>query len=127
MVDLDYFKRFNDTHGHDGDDALLTHAGRVLQEHCRVEDIACRYGGEEFTVILPEVDAQRAAERADAIRVAIERLEVQHRRERLTPVTASIGIATFPASAQQADELLRVADAALYRAKQEGRNRLIAA
>jgi diguanylate cyclase (GGDEF)-like protein len=127
MIDLDHFKRFNDTHGHDGGDALLTHAGRVLQAHCRAEDIACRYGGEEFTLILPEVDAELARQRAEKIRAAIETLEVHHLRERLGPVTSSIGIATFPDSSRQADDLLRRADAALYSAKQQGRNRVIAA
>lgn len=125
MVDLDHFKRFNDTHGHDGGDALLTHAGRVLQAHCRAEDIACRYGGEEFTVILPEVDAERARLRAEEIRVAIEKLAVQHRRERLSSVTASIGVGTFPDSAREMDDLVRRADAALYKAKQQGRNRVV--
>jgi len=125
MIDLDHFKRFNDTHGHDGGDALLTHAGREMQAYCRAEDIACRYGGEEFTLILPEVDAQRAGERAERIRAAIEKLGVQHRRERLGSVTASIGIATFPDSSRDTGELLRRADAALYTAKQQGRNRVV--
>lgn len=125
MVDLDHFKRFNDTHGHDGGDALLTQAGRLLQAHCRAEDIACRYGGEEFTVILPEVDAERARQRAEQIRQAIETLDVQHLRERLGPVTASIGVATFPDDSREAGELLRRADAALYSAKQQGRNRVV--
>lgn len=125
MVDLDHFKRFNDTHGHDGGDALLTHAGRELQAQCRAEDIACRYGGEEFTLILPEVDAARAALRAEQIRAAMERLVVQHRREQLGSVTASIGVATFPHSSRDAGELLRRADAALYKAKQQGRNRVV--
>jgi diguanylate cyclase (GGDEF)-like protein len=125
MIDLDHFKRFNDTHGHDGGDALLTQAGRVLQAHCRAEDIACRYGGEEFTVILPEVDAERARLRAEQIRSAIEKLDVQHLRERLGPVTASIGVATFPDGSREAGELLRRADAALYSAKQQGRNRVV--
>ncbi len=125
MVDLDHFKRFNDTHGHDGGDALLTHAGRVLQAHCRAEDIACRYGGEEFTVILPEVNLELARVRAEQIRSAIETLGVHHRRERLGAVTASIGVATFPDSSRDASELLRRADAALYAAKQQGRNRVV--
>lgn len=125
MVDLDHFKRFNDTHGHDGGDALLTHAGRVLQAHCRAEDIACRYGGEEFTVILPEVDAELARDRAEQIRSSVETLGVRHRRERLGSVTASIGVATFPESSRDAGELLRRADAALYKAKQQGRNRVV--
>lgn len=125
MVDLDHFKRFNDTHGHDGGDALLTHAGRLLQAHCRAEDIACRFGGEEFTVILPEVDAERAGQRAEQIRSAIEALTVHHLRERLSSVTASIGVATFPDSSREAGELLRRADAALYDAKKQGRNRVV--
>jgi len=125
MVDLDHFKRFNDTHGHDGGDALLTHAGRLLQAHCRAEDIACRFGGEEFTVILPEVDAERAGQRAEQIRSAIEALAVHHLRERLSSVTASIGVATFPDSSREAGELLRRADAALYDAKKRGRNRVV--
>jgi diguanylate cyclase (GGDEF)-like protein len=125
MIDLDHFKRFNDTHGHDGGDALLTHAGRVFQAHCRAEDIACRYGGEEFTLILPEVDAERARQRAEEIRLAVEKLDVQHRRERLSSVTTSIGVGTFPDNARAMDELLRRADAALYKAKQQGRNRVV--
>lgn len=125
MIDLDHFKRFNDTHGHDGGDALLTHAGRLLQAHCRAEDIACRYGGEEFTMILPEVDAERARARAEQIRGAVETLDVYHRREKLGAVTASIGVATFPESSREAAELLRRADAALYNAKQQGRNRIV--
>ena len=125
MIDLDHFKRSNDTHGHDGGDALLTHAGRLLQAHCRAEDIACRYGGEEFTMILPEVDAERARARAEQIRGAVETLDVYHRREKLGAVTASIGVATFPESSREAAELLRRADAALYNAKQQGRNRIV--
>lgn len=117
--------REDHTHGHGGGDALLTQAGRILRAHCRAEDIACRYGGEEFTVILPETDTERARLRAEEIRLAVERLRVQHRREPLGSVTASIGIATFPDSSRDVGDLLRRADAALYKAKQQGRNRVV--
>jgi diguanylate cyclase (GGDEF)-like protein len=127
MLDVDHFKRFNDAHGHDGGDALLTHFARLLQAHCRGDDIACRFGGEEFTLIFPELGAAAAAEKAEAIRAATEALRVQHLREPLTPVTVSIGLACFPGDGVQADELIRSADAALYRAKHEGRNRAVPA
>ena len=126
MLDLDHFKRFNDSHGHDGGDALLSQAGRVLQALCRNEDIACRYGGEEFTLILPEMNAEAARQRAENVREAIERLQVQHLRQPLSPVTASIGVACFPVDGASGSDLLRKADAALYRAKHEGRNRVVA-
>ena len=127
MIDLDHFKRYNDTHGHDGGDALLTHAGRLLRAQCRVDDIACRYGGEEFVLILPEMDADGARQRAEHVCRAIEGLQVKHLLQALSPVTASIGVATFPLNATNAEELLRIADAALYRAKNEGRNRVVVA
>ena len=124
MIDLDHFKRFNDAHGHDGGDALLQHAARALQAQCRAEDIACRYGGEELTLILPEAPAEVAFERAESVRRAIESLQVRVGQRTLGEVTASIGVATFPASAPDTAGLLRAADAALYRAKREGRNRV---
>ena len=127
MIDLDHFKRFNDTHGHDGGDALLSQVGRLLQGQSRGEDIACRFGGEEFTLILPEMDAASARERAEHVRRLIEGLQVWHLRETLTPVTASIGFACCPDDAREAADLLRLADMALYRAKHSGRNRVVAA
>ena len=127
MIDLDHFKRFNDTHGHDGGDALLSQVGRLLQSQSRAEDIACRFGGEEFTLILPEMDADGAYERAQRVRELVEGLQVWHLRETLTPVTASIGLAWCPGDARASADLLRVADMALYRAKREGRNRVVRA
>lgn len=127
MIDLDHFKRFNDTHGHDGGDALLSQVGRLLQSHSRTEDIACRFGGEEFTLILPEMDAQGALAHARRLRELVEGLQVWHLRETLTPVTASIGLACCPDDAREAADLLRLADMALYRAKRSGRNRVVVA
>jgi diguanylate cyclase (GGDEF)-like protein len=127
MLDVDHFKRFNDAHGHDGGDALLTQFAAMLQAHCRGEDIACRYGGEEFTLIIPETSPDTAMARAEQIRAATENLRVAHQKSQLSPVTVSIGIASFPRDGQHGTELIRGADVALYRAKHEGRNRIAVA
>jgi len=124
MLDVDHFKRFNDQHGHAAGDALLARIGHTLIALTRNEDIACRYGGEEFTVVLPEADAQTARRRADEILAAIGATTIIHLRQSLGPSTASIGIATFPADGDHPERLLAVADAGLYRAKAAGRNRV---
>jgi diguanylate cyclase (GGDEF)-like protein len=124
MLDIDHFKAFNDVHGHAGGDALLAAFGKLLAEHSRGEDIACRYGGEEFTLILPEAPPETALQRAEAIRAAVETMRVQHMGRDLPQVTVSIGVATFPADGDSPEALLRVADEALYRAKHGGRNRV---
>ncbi|WP_159744364.1 sensor domain-containing diguanylate cyclase [Luteimonas cellulosilyticus] len=125
MLDVDHFKRFNDSHGHAAGDALLSQVGRLIQSRVRSEDIACRYGGEEFTVVMPEMDAEGACQRADEIRTAIETATVLHLRQTLGPVTISIGIATYPHDGATAELLQQMADATLYRAKAEGRNRVL--
>lgn len=122
MIDIDHFKRFNDTHGHDAGDALLAQFGERLLSLVRSEDVACRYGGEEFTIVLQEADAALALDRAEEIRRAIATLDVQHRRQKLGPVTASIGIASYPQHGDSPEHLLRRADRALYTAKELGRN-----
>jgi len=124
MLDVDHFKRFNDSHGHEAGDAVLSKFAEVLKRSIRNEDIACRYGGEEFTVVLLEADAGSVALRAEQIRAAVADMSVEHRREQLPHVTTSIGCALFPRDARMADDLLRRADAALYRAKKLGRNRV---
>lgn len=127
MLDIDHFKRFNDTHGHEAGDALLAQFGALLGRIVRDEDVACRYGGEEFTVLLQEADAQHALTRAGEICAAVRALEVQHRRQMLGPVTVSIGIATLRQHAGSPEELLRLADRALYAAKHAGRDRALLA
>lgn len=124
MIDLDHFKAFNDRHGHDGGDALLAAFGHLLLASSRGEDIACRYGGEEFTLILTEITPEDARRRAEEVRAAVERMNVRHLQRNLGDVTASIGLAMFPDDAQEAGALQRKADAALYRAKHAGRNRV---
>lgn len=125
MLDVDHFKRFNDTHGHAAGDALLSQVGRLLEVGVRSEDIPCRYGGEEFTIVMPELDAAGACARAEQIRRELERTTVQHLGQTLGPVTMSIGIATYPADGDTPAVLLQMADATLYRAKAEGRNRVL--
>lgn len=125
MLDIDHFKRFNDTHGHAAGDALLARVGQVLQELVRNEDIACRYGGEEFTVVLPETDTETALKRAEQIRAAIGATTILHLRQTFGPATCSIGLATSQDERETPQQLLQIADAALYRAKGEGRDRVV--
>ncbi|WP_394686599.1 diguanylate cyclase [uncultured Xanthomonas sp.] len=127
MLDLDHFKALNDRLGHAGGDALLAAFGQLLAGLVRPEDIACRYGGEEFTVILPGAAADVAQRRAEQIRAAVANLQVQHQGQALPPVTVSIGVAAYPDHGRSTEELLRCADAALYRGKRSGRNRVAAA
>ncbi|MEH6416046.1 sensor domain-containing diguanylate cyclase [Pseudomonas sp. CGJS7] len=125
MIDVDHFKRFNDQHGHAAGDALLARIGQLLQELVRNEDIACRYGGEEFTVVLPEADTATALARAEQIRAAIGAATILHLRQSFGPATCSIGLATSQDERETPQQLLQVADAALYRAKAAGRDRVI--
>ena len=120
MLDLDRFKHFNDTYGHEAGDNLLRELGTLLQTNIRGEDIACRYGGEEFTLILPEGNAEVIQQRAEALREAIKRLDVTHRGQPLGRITASLGIAIFPEHGRAAEGLLQAADSALYQSKDAG-------
>ena len=124
MLDLDQFKHFNDTYGHEAGDTLLRELGTLLQGNIRGEDIACRYGGEEFTLILPEGNADVVQQRANALREAIKHLDVEHRNLPIGRVTASMGVALFPEHGRTGQALLQAADAALYRSKDLGRDRV---
>jgi diguanylate cyclase (GGDEF)-like protein len=127
MLDIDHFKRFNDTFGHDAGDAVLREVGAVLRSFFRGEDVACRYGGEEFALVMTDTSAEGALARASQLREQVHQLSLSFRRQALGPVTISVGIATLPLHASTADVLLRVADKALYRAKHEGRDRVVLA
>ncbi|GAB6195729.1 diguanylate cyclase [Lysobacter xanthus] len=127
MLDVDHFKRFNDEHGHGAGDALLTRIGQVLAEVTRGEDIACRYGGEEFTIVMPEADLAQAIMRAEQIREAIAAAGITYMRRELGPVTVSIGVHQRRAGVDGPDALMTTADRALYAAKASGRNRVVAA
>ena len=124
MIDLDHFKRFNDTFGHDAGDTLLHEFGGLLRARTRKEDIACRYGGEEFLLILPEAAIEDAYRRAEELREGVKHLDLGPARKAAS-VTASMGIALFPDHAQNANALLRAADSALYEAKSSGRDRVV--
>jgi diguanylate cyclase (GGDEF)-like protein/PAS domain S-box-containing protein len=127
FIDVDHFKRFNDVFGHEAGDQVLRSMGDFFRSHFRDDDIICRYGGEEFAIILPESSAQDAAGRAELLRIAARTLKLKHNDVTLDPVTISAGIAGFPEHASSAGELLQVADACLYEAKRSGRDRIILA
>ncbi len=126
MLDVDHFKEFNDTHGHDAGDAVLCEVAQVLKRHTRAEDIACRYGGEEFLLVLPSCTLDDAYAKAEAIREAIAQRRVFMHANALPRITASLGIASYPLDGERLEDLITCADAALYQAKASGRNRIIA-
>lgn len=124
MVDIDHFKRFNDTHGHQGGDALLAEFGLLLSRYARDEDIAVRYGGEEFALVMPGASLEVAAERAERLRDAVKRMHVRLSGKALGLVTLSAGVAAYPIHGSSGTAVIGEADAALYRAKQKGRDRV---
>jgi len=124
MIDVDHFKRFNDSFGHDAGDVVLRELARILKGHFRGEDIVCRYGGEEFTVILPDADLEATQARAEVLRETAKNLIAQYRGQALDRVTLSVGVSAFPVRGTTGEMLLRAADVALYRAKEEGRDRV---
>jgi len=124
MVDVDAFKQQNDIFGHEAGDALLRVLAGLLQHSLRKEDIACRYGGEEFVLVLPDAALDDAARRAEQIREAVKTARVQNGDAMVGPVTVSIGVAAFPEHGPDGAALLRSADTALYVAKRLGRDRV---
>jgi diguanylate cyclase (GGDEF)-like protein/PAS domain S-box-containing protein len=124
MLDLDYFKRYNDTLGHEAGDRLLVALANVLRTQVRAGDIVCRYGGEEFLVILPETTPDLVVQRAEQLRRSVADQLRDPSDGRVGPVTLSLGVAVYPLHAGSGAELVRAADAALYRAKSNGRNRV---
>lgn len=127
MVDLDHFKRLNDTYGHHAGDLVLKTVARYLQDHVRGADIACRYGGEELALILPGATIEQATERAERLREGMLELALRVEGQSLPQISASFGVAAFPAHGATWKAVLQAADAALYRAKREGRNRVVPA
>lgn len=123
LIDIDHFKQVNDTYGHQAGDEILLRLAALLAGMARAGDVACRYGGEEFLLLMPTMPMASARERAEALRIAFEALEVPFGAFKLK-ATVSIGIAAYPGQGISADELIRSADTALYRAKNLGRNRV---
>lgn len=125
MIDIDHFKQLNDTFGHDAGDVFLQELGQFLMAQVRESDIICRYGGEEIILILPNTPLEAASGRATRLCEEVRQLRVLHRNHVLT-ATLSLGVATFPIHAETADKLIQHVDLALYEAKNQGRDRVIA-
>lgn len=123
MLDIDHFKHVNDSYGHQAGDAILKGLSGLLVRHARAVDRVCRYGGEEFTVILPETGADTAFETAERLRTAIESHPFDAGDGRMIGITVSIGVATHPQQVDTLEDLVKASDLALYAAKQGGRNR----
>ncbi len=125
MVDVDHFKRFNDTFGHATGDNLLRELGIFLKANVRAEDIACRYGGEEFTLIMPEASLEITLKRAEKLREGVKHINIHSLGQTSGTITISLGVAIFPQHGSSGEAVLQAADAALYKAKAEGRDRVV--
>lgn len=125
MFDVDHLKQVNDTHGHDAGDIVLKALGNLMVKIFRGEDVACRYGGDEFTIVLPEATVSEAFRRAEQFREAVKKLEYETEGKRIQSVSVSVGISAYPDHGVSVEKLLQVADAASYAAKVQGRDRVM--
>ncbi|ACK71915.1 diguanylate cyclase with PAS/PAC and GAF sensors [Gloeothece citriformis PCC 7424] len=125
MIDVDHFKEFNDTFGHKAGDLVLQEVSNFLMINVRSGDIACRYGGEEFLLILPEASLTDSQQRAEQIRQGIKQLDFKRYDQSFRSVTVSVGVASFPDHGTNNDQLIQAADTALYQAKKQGRDRVV--
>ena len=126
MLDADHFKRFNDQFGHEAGDMVLGALGKAIKESCRGNDLACRYGGEEFTVVLTDAASAAAMQWAERLLAKVRKLEVKAGAQTVGQITISAGVAFYPEHGDDVETLLRAADAALYQAKHSGRDRVAA-
>jgi diguanylate cyclase (GGDEF)-like protein len=126
MIDIDHFKRFNDDYGHEAGDIVLRAVGKALRQSVREGDLAFRYGGEEFLLLLGSMDAGQAVARAEQLRAHIAGLRMRFAGRDLGPLTVSAGLASAPTHCQP-DQLIQFADAALLSAKRAGRDRVVVA
>jgi diguanylate cyclase (GGDEF)-like protein len=124
MIDLDRFKLFNDNFGHEAGDTLLRAFADLLRRRVRGEDIPCRYGGEEFALILPEATLEATCARARELCQAVKELQPVYQDIHLGSVTASVGVAVYPEHGPSAEDIVRAADNALYHSKACGRDRV---
>src|SRR5690606_31723133 len=125
LIDMDFFKAVNDTHGHDMGDAVLREFALRLRRNIRGVDLACRFGGEEFVVLMPDTDYQQAQSVAERVRMAVAERGFETGLGRPLSVTVSVGVALNETIDDTPEMLLKRADVALYRAKREGRNRVV--
>lgn len=124
IIDIDFFKKFNDTYGHQAGDAVLRQVAQTLKRNSRTTDFVCRYGGEEMSIILPNTTAEEALFNANRINKAVAEREFQLNSTETGKVTISVGVATYPDNAETAQELIEIADKGLYWAKEHGRNQV---
>ena len=124
ITDIDFFKNFNDTYGHQSGDAVLRQVAQTLKKNSRATDIVCRYGGEEMSILLPNTNSEEALFNAERIRKAIEEKTFELNSTTTGKVTISVGVATFPNNAETPQELIEYADKGLYYAKEHGRNQV---
>jgi len=125
MIDIDHFKKFNDIYGHAAGDLVLVQLAKFFRARIRESDFVCRFGGEEFTIIFPESSAEDALRRADRLREEAKLLKIYHLGQELGSITLSIGVSAYPLYGTTVEDLLRVADVALYHAKNAGRDRAV--
>ena len=124
IADIDFFKKFNDTYGHQAGDAVLRQVAQILKNNSRTTDYVCRYGGEEMSIILPNTSAEEAMNHANRLCKAIAEKPFHLTPVDTAPVTISLGVATFPENAQTPQDLIEWADKGLYYAKEHGRNQV---
>jgi diguanylate cyclase (GGDEF)-like protein len=124
MLDIDHFKRFNDSHGHEAGDSALKSVASIITRHFRESDVVCRFGGEEFVVILAGTNLRAALDKATELVKGVRGVPIVHRGQELVGVTLSIGVSSWPECTETPDSLLGQADRALYRAKEMGRDQV---
>jgi len=124
MMDLDHFKNFNDTFGHNAGDVALQALGSILLKHVRSQDVVCRYGGEEFIILLPGVSEAGTGSRADEIRSKVKEQDITYEGRPLAKISVSAGVSAFPKHGTTPGQLIAAADGALYAAKKAGRDRV---
>ena len=125
LLDIDHYKNINDVFGHEAGDIVLQEVSRCIQHHIRPEDIASRYGGDEFIVVLQDIDSKNALQYAERLRRAIEKLNIHYNQQMIEKLTLSIGVAMYPMHKKTKNTLIKAADTALYKAKNIGRNNVM--
>ena len=127
MFDVDHFKEYNDTYGHDTGDVVLKQVAEITQARLRQTDVACRYGGEEFILLIPGASRENAIKCAEQLREIIQRHKITRKDTLLSTITVSVGVVIYPEHCDSSTSLLKAVDMALYQAKDTGRNRVIVA
>ena len=127
MIDIDHFKLFNDNYGHDAGDEALKQAAKLMTTFRKGNDIVCRYGGEEFVIVISEIDSETAVERLENLRTSIENMPINLGANAKQQITISIGVSIYPLHSDNRIGLITRADQALYQAKTSGRNRVVLA